>query len=121
MIELLEQQKKLTANQWKLICTANVADLLDFFDFFLIGYVTAALTKEWSLPYWQGGSRTAQRPAGATRSRKTEREVFQPQRPCDEGLVVAIFSRRKPDRETRGRSKPGCGGRMSRKAARVAG
>jgi len=51
----LERQKKLTANQWKLICTANVADLLDFFDFFLIGYVTAALAKEWSLPYWQGG------------------------------------------------------------------
>jgi len=56
MIELLERQKRLTANQWKLICTANVADLLDFFDFFLIGYVTAALTKEWSLPYWQGGA-----------------------------------------------------------------
>src|SRR3954470_3533253 len=56
MIERLEQQKKLTSNQWKLICTANVADLLDFFDFFLIGYVTAALTKEWQLPYWQGGA-----------------------------------------------------------------
>jgi putative MFS transporter len=56
MIEHLEQQKKLTPNQWKLICTANVADLLDFFDFFLIGYVTAALTKEWSLTYWQGGA-----------------------------------------------------------------
>src|SRR3984893_2985278 len=56
MIELLERQKKLTANQWKLICSANVADLLDFFDFSLIGYVTAALTKEWSLPYWQGGT-----------------------------------------------------------------
>ena len=55
MIELLEQQKKLTANQWKLICTANLADLLDFFDFFLIGYVTAALTKQWSLTYWEGG------------------------------------------------------------------
>ena len=34
VIELLEQQKKLTKNQWKLICTANLADLLDFFDFF---------------------------------------------------------------------------------------
>ncbi len=56
MIERLEQQKRLTSNQWKLICTANVADLLDFFDFFLIGYVTAALTKEWSLSYWQGGA-----------------------------------------------------------------
>src|SRR6266851_507021 len=54
MIELLERQKKLTANQWKLICTANLADLLDFFDFFLIGYVTAALTKQWSLTYWAG-------------------------------------------------------------------
>src|SRR5216684_4020753 len=51
MIELLEQQKRLTSNQWKLICTANLADLLDFFDFFLIGYVTAALTKQWSLNY----------------------------------------------------------------------
>src|SRR5262249_16450259 len=40
MLERLEQQKKLTPNQWRLICTANVADLLDFFDFFLIGYVT---------------------------------------------------------------------------------
>lgn len=56
MIERLEQQQRLTSNQWKLICTANVADLLDFFDFFLIGYVTAALTKEWSLAYWQGGA-----------------------------------------------------------------
>src|SRR5262249_41553704 len=56
MLERLEQQKKLTPNQWKLICTANVADLLDFFDFFLIGYVAAALTEEWSLPYWQGGA-----------------------------------------------------------------
>src|SRR5215813_517621 len=55
MIDLLERQKRLTVNQWKLICTANVADLLDFFDLFLIGYVTAALTKEWSLTYWQGG------------------------------------------------------------------
>src|SRR5262249_57625760 len=55
MIERLEQQKRLTVNQWKLICTANLADLLDFFDLFLIGYVTAALTKEWSLTYLQGG------------------------------------------------------------------
>jgi putative MFS transporter len=49
------QQKKLTVNQWKLICMANLADLLDFFDFFLIGYVTAALTKQWSVPYWEDG------------------------------------------------------------------
>src|SRR5438128_11407053 len=54
MIELLEQQKRLTANQWKLIVTGNLADLLDFFDFFLIGYVLAFITKEWQLTYWQG-------------------------------------------------------------------
>ena len=64
MIELLERQKKLTSNQWKLICTANVADLLDFFDFFLIGYVTAALTKEWSLSYGKG-ARSCWRPVSA--------------------------------------------------------
>src|SRR5712691_7214297 len=56
MIELLEQQKRLTVNQWKLIGTANLADLLDFFDLFLIGYVTAALTKQWSLTYLEGGA-----------------------------------------------------------------
>src|SRR6266481_1365026 len=54
MIELLEQQEKLTANQWKLIVTGNLADLLDFFDFFLIGYVLAFINKEWQLTYWQG-------------------------------------------------------------------
>ena len=35
MIERLEQQTKLTVNQWKLIVTGNLADLLDFFDFLL--------------------------------------------------------------------------------------
>ena len=54
MLELLERQRKLTANQWKLIGTTNLADLLDFFDFFLIGYVLAFITKEWHLTYWQG-------------------------------------------------------------------
>src|SRR3989442_10096095 len=54
MIELLERQRRLTANQWKLIVTGNLADLLDFFDFFLIGYVLAFISKEWQLTYWQG-------------------------------------------------------------------
>jgi hypothetical protein len=34
MLEYLERQKKLTANQWKIIATANLGDMLDFFDFF---------------------------------------------------------------------------------------
>jgi len=54
MLERLEQQRRLTSNQWKLIITGNLADLLDFFDFFLIGYVLAFITKEWRLTYWQG-------------------------------------------------------------------
>src|SRR5229473_1787793 len=53
MLERLEKQKKLTVNQWKIIATANVGDMLDFFDFFLIGYVLAFILKEWQLTYGQ--------------------------------------------------------------------
>ena len=53
MLERLEQQKKLTANQWRIILTTNLGDMLDFFDFFLIGYVLAFILKEWHLTYGQ--------------------------------------------------------------------
>ena len=53
MLERLEQQKKLTANQWRIIATANVGDMLDFFDFFLIGYVLAFILKDWHITYGQ--------------------------------------------------------------------
>jgi MFS transporter, putative metabolite:H+ symporter len=53
MLERLEKQKTLTVNQWKIIATANVGDMLDFFDFFLIGYVLAFILKEWQLTYAQ--------------------------------------------------------------------
>jgi putative MFS transporter len=53
MLERLERQTKLTANQWKIIATANVGDMLDFFDFFLIGYVLAFILKDWQLTYGQ--------------------------------------------------------------------
>ena len=53
MLERLEQQKKLTANQWKIIATANLGDMLDFFDFFLIGYVLAFIVTGWSLTFGQ--------------------------------------------------------------------
>ena len=32
MLERLERQEKLTGNQWKIIATAGVGDMLDFFD-----------------------------------------------------------------------------------------
>src|SRR3974377_1539864 len=56
MLERLEKQKKLTINQWKIIATANVGDMLDFFDFFLIGYVLAFILKEWQLTYLQSAA-----------------------------------------------------------------
>jgi putative MFS transporter len=53
MLERLERQEKLTGNQWKIIATAGVGDMLDFFDFFLIGYVLAFILKDWNLTYGQ--------------------------------------------------------------------
>src|SRR5216684_1722535 len=51
MLELLDRQKRLTVNQWKIIATANLGDRLDFFDFYLIGYALAFILKEWHLTY----------------------------------------------------------------------
>ena len=53
MIEYLEQQKRLTGNQWRIIATANLGDMLDFFDFFLIGYVLAFIIGSWQLTFGQ--------------------------------------------------------------------
>jgi putative MFS transporter len=53
MYELLDRQHRLTANQWKIIATANLGDMLDFFDFFLIGYVLAFIVGPWHLTYGQ--------------------------------------------------------------------
>src|SRR5580765_3914615 len=53
MLELLERQTRLTSNQWRIIATANLGDMLDFFDFFLIGYVLAFIIGSWQLTYGQ--------------------------------------------------------------------
>jgi len=44
---------KRTKNQWKIIATANLGDMLDFFDFFRIGYALAIIPKDWHLTYGQ--------------------------------------------------------------------
>ena len=49
MLDLLERQETLTRNQWRIIATANLGDMLDFFDFFLIGYVLAFIIGGWHL------------------------------------------------------------------------
>ena len=53
MLELLEQQQRLTPNQWKIIATANLGDMLDFFDLYLIGYVLAFIIGGWHLTFGQ--------------------------------------------------------------------
>ena len=56
MLELLERQTKLTANQWKIAGAATLGDMLDFFDFFLIGFVLGFVVKEWHLTYGQSAA-----------------------------------------------------------------
>jgi MFS transporter, putative metabolite:H+ symporter len=53
MLDLLEKQTRLTANQWKIISAAILGDMLDFFDFFLIGFVLAFIVGKWHLTYGQ--------------------------------------------------------------------
>src|SRR5262249_1801411 len=53
MLEHLERQERLTGNQWRIVATANLGDMLDFFDFFLIGYVLAFIIGGWHLTFGQ--------------------------------------------------------------------
>src|SRR5580698_4087460 len=55
MLEALERQRRLTLNQWKIVSAAILGDMLDFFDFFLIGYVLTFIVKEWHLSFMESG------------------------------------------------------------------
>jgi putative MFS transporter len=55
MLEQLEYQQKLTLNQWKIAAAATLGDMLDFFDFLLIGFVLAFIVKGWNLTYGESG------------------------------------------------------------------
>lgn len=55
MLELLEEQHKLTANQWKIALAATIGDMLDFFDFGLIAFVLAFIVKDWHLTFGESG------------------------------------------------------------------
>ena len=41
MFELLDRQTHLTRNQKKIVAAAVLGDMLEFFDYFLIGFVLA--------------------------------------------------------------------------------
>ena len=55
MLEALERQQRLTMNQWKIVSAAILGDMLDFFDFFLIGYVLTFIVGAWNLTFAQSG------------------------------------------------------------------
>ena len=56
MLELLEQQKSLTVNQWKIFTACLFSIVIDFFDFALIGFVLAFFVKDWHLTFGQSGA-----------------------------------------------------------------
>src|SRR5215472_5108991 len=51
MLQYLEQQTKLTSNQRRIITAAVLGDMLEFFDYFLIGYVVAFIAGPWKLTF----------------------------------------------------------------------
>jgi putative MFS transporter len=53
MQEYLDRQEKLTGNQYRIIIAAILGDLLEFFDYFLIGFVLAFIIKPWHLTFGQ--------------------------------------------------------------------
>jgi MFS transporter, putative metabolite:H+ symporter len=55
VLEHLEKQQSLTANQWKIAFAATIGDMLDFFDFGLIAFVLAFIVKDWHLTFGESG------------------------------------------------------------------
>jgi putative MFS transporter len=53
MLELLERQQRLTGNQKKIVAAAVIGDMLDYFDFGLIGFALAFIVGPWKLTYGQ--------------------------------------------------------------------
>jgi putative MFS transporter len=53
MFDVLDRQTRLTGNQRKIIAAAVIGDALEFFDYFLIGYVLAFVIGPWKLTFGQ--------------------------------------------------------------------
>jgi MFS family permease len=51
MLDFLERQTTLTGNQRRIIAAAILGDMLEFFDYFLIGYVVAFIAGPWKLTF----------------------------------------------------------------------
>src|ERR1700692_4234663 len=53
MFERLEAAQSLTANQGRIVAAAILGDMLEFFDYFLIGFVLAFIIGPWQLTFGQ--------------------------------------------------------------------
>src|SRR5437762_357050 len=53
MFEILDRRANLTGNQIKILTAAIIGDALEFFDYFLIGFVLAFLIGPWKLTFGQ--------------------------------------------------------------------
>jgi putative MFS transporter len=51
MLDVLDQQRKLTANQYKLIAAAIFGFGLEFLDYFLIAFILTFITASWNLSF----------------------------------------------------------------------
>jgi MFS transporter, putative metabolite:H+ symporter len=51
MFDRLDQAKRLTGNQLKIIGAAIIGDMLEFFDYYLIAFVLAFIVKPWQLTF----------------------------------------------------------------------
>src|ERR1700753_1642524 len=56
MFEILDRQTRLTGNQIKILVAAIIGDALEFFDYFLIGFVLAFLIGPWKLTFGQSAT-----------------------------------------------------------------
>lgn len=55
MLSYLDGQTKLTGNQRRIVLAAMLGDMLDFLDYYLIGYVVAFIARPWNLTFGQSG------------------------------------------------------------------
>ena len=53
MFEILDRRTSLTGNQIRILTAAIIGDALEFFDYFLIGFVLAFLIGPWKLTFGQ--------------------------------------------------------------------
>ncbi|HZR74674.1 MFS transporter [Bradyrhizobium sp.] len=56
MFEILDQRTSLTGNQIRILVAAIIGDALEFFDYFLIGFVLAFLIGPWKLTFGQSAT-----------------------------------------------------------------